>query len=308
MNVARTIAEVRGAVAEARRQGQSIGLVPTMGAFHEGHLSLMREARAACDLVVVSLFVNPTQFNESTDLAAYPRDEQRDFALAAEAGVEVVFAPAAEEVYSNGFATRISVGAVSGPLEGTQRGPGHFDGVATVVTKLLNIVAPDRAYFGQKDAQQTAVVKRLVRDLNIPVSIEACPTVRASDGLALSSRNARLSATERTRATGLYRALQAARQAIEAGERDPVPALAAGLMELRAYGIEPDYFEIVDPETFTPVQRLRGGVLAVVAAPFEGARLIDNLPIRVPGADAQGPKTTIVAARERPMKSARRAA
>ncbi len=308
MNTARTIVEVRTAVAEARQRGRSIGLVPTMGAFHEGHLSLMRAARAACDLVVVSLFVNPTQFNEPSDLAAYPHAEQRDLALAAETGVDVVFAPAAEEVYESGFVTHISVGAVSGPLEGAQRGPGHFDGVATIVTKLLNIVTPDRAYFGQKDAQQMAVVKRLVRDLNIPVSIEVCPTVRASDGLALSSRNARLSAAEREQASALYRALQAAQEAIEAGERESAAALAAGREELRAQGIEPEYFEIVDPETFTSVPRPEGRVLAVIAAPLGGTRLIDNLPIQVPGAETQGPDTTIVAARERPMKPARHAA
>jgi pantoate--beta-alanine ligase len=308
MKIARTIAEVRTALAEARRQGRSIGLVPTMGAFHEGHLSLMRAARAACEVVVVSLFVNPTQFNEPSDLAVYPRDEQRDSALAAEAGVDLVFAPAAEEMYANGFATRVSVGAVTGQLEGAQRGTGHFDGVATVVTKLFNIVAPERAYFGQKDAQQTAVIKRLVRDLNIPVSIEVCPTVRASDGLALSSRNARLSATERTRASALYRALEAARAAIEAGERESSPVLAAGLKELRANGIEPDYFEIVHPETFTAVPRLEGRVLAVIAAPVGGARLIDNLPIQVPGAESEATNTTTVAARARPMKPARHAA
>jgi pantoate--beta-alanine ligase len=327
MRIARTIAEVRTAVAAARRRGSSIGLVPTMGAFHEGHLSLMRRARAGCEVVAVSLFVNPTQFNDRSDLEAYPRDEQRDLALAAEAGVDVLFAPAAEEIYASGFATRISVGGVSGPLEGAHRGPEHFEGVATVVAKLVNIVTPDRVYFGQKDAQQTAVVKRLVRDLNIPVSIEVCPTVRAGDGLALSSRNARLKPQERMRATGLYRALRAAHDAIEAGERDPRGAVAAGLKELRARGIEPEYFEIVDPETFTPVRRLHGEVLAVLAAGFEGARLIDNLLIRVPRSEthdsgaiaaptqgacppgAQAPDhTLIVATCKRPMKPARHAA
>ncbi len=302
-----------------------MGLVPTMGAFHEGHLSLMREARAGCELVVVSLFVNPTQFNEPSDLRAYPRDEQSDLALAAEAGVNVVFVPAMEEIYASGFATRVSVGGVSDPLEGEHRGAEHFDGVATVVAKLLNIVGPDRAYFGQKDAQQAGVVKRLVRDLNIPVAIEVCPTVRATDGLALSSRNARLPDEERVRAGGLYQALRAAHEAIEAGARDPEPAVAAGLRELRACGIEPEYFEIVDPETFIPVQRVQGSVLAVVAASLAGVRLIDNLPIQVsgveaPGTDADsapgdqvpGPQapsnTTIVAARERPMKPAGHAA
>ena len=178
----RSVADVRAAVSQARRAGASIGLVPTMGAFHEGHLSLMRRARERCDRVVVSLFVNPAQFNEQADLDRYPRDECRDAALAAEAGVDILFAPPTEQMYPPGFTTTVSIGGVTESLEGTARGRGHFDGVATVVTKLFNIVSPDVAYFGQKDAQQVAVIRQLVRDLDIPVRIEACPTVREPDG------------------------------------------------------------------------------------------------------------------------------
>ena len=302
MKIARTVSDTRAVVAHARRAGRKVGLVPTMGAFHEGHLSLMRRARTACDLVVVSLFINPAQFEDPADLEAYPRDEGRDAALAAEVGVDLLFAPAPDEIYPEGFATRVSVGAVGETLEGAHRGSDHFDGVSTVVVKLLNIVGPDAVYFGQKDAQQTAVVKRLVRDLDIPVSVEICPTVRAEDGLALSSRNVRLSATERVRATALFRALRAAEQVIASGESHPAAAIVAGRRELRSSGIEPDYFELVDPQTFLPVRALSSDVLAVVAASLEGARLIDNLPIHVSGTDAKGNHNTTVAADERALE------
>ena len=202
----RSVAELRSALAPARRAGRRIGLVPTMGALHEGHLSLIRRARANCDVVVMSLFVNPTQFNEQTDLNAYPRDEQRDARLAEAERVDVMFAPAVEEVYPTGFDTTVTVSGLTETLEGAQRGRSHFDGVATVVTKLFNMVVPDVAYFGQKDAQQAVIVKHLVRDLDIPVRIEVCPTVREPDGLALSSRNVLLSVTDRERATALHRA------------------------------------------------------------------------------------------------------
>jgi pantoate--beta-alanine ligase len=288
VRIVRTVAETRTASAEARRLGRKIGLVPTMGAFHEGHLSLMRRARADCDVVVVSLFVNPTQFNDPADLDAYPRDERRDATLAAEVGADLLFAPAPQEIYTNDFATYVSVGAVGETLEGAHRGPEHFDGVSTIVLKLLNIVGPDAVYFGQKDAQQTAVVKRLVHDLDVPVAVEICPTVRAPDGLALSSRNARLSPTERVRATALYRSLRAAEKLIVSGERDPQVATNAARQVLSSSGIEPDYFELVDPQTFLPLRGLSGDVLAVVAAALEGARLIDNLIIQVPGAQRQG--------------------
>src|SRR6185437_10678172 len=197
MNVVHTVAELRAALVGPRRAGQTIGLVPTMGAFHDGHLSLMRRARRDCDVVVVSLFVNPAQFNDPADLERYPRDHERDRALAAELGVDHLFAPAVEEVYPPGFATTVSVSGITEALEGAHRGRAHFDGVATVVTKLFNMVSPDVAYFGQKDAQQALVIRRLVRDLDMPVRIEVCPTVRESDGLALSSRNAHLSAADR---------------------------------------------------------------------------------------------------------------
>ena len=310
MKVLRTVAETRAAVGKARRSGLKVGLVPTMGAFHEGHLSLMRRARSDCDVVVVSLFVNPTQFNTPADLDAYPRDEREDAALAAEAGVDLLFAPAADEIYANDFATSVSVGAVGEPLEGAHRGPRHFDGVSTVVLKLLNIVGPDVVYFGQKDAQQTVVIRRLVRDLDVPVSIEVCPTVRAPDGLALSSRNVRLSPGERKRATALYRSLSAAETVIASGERDPAAAREAALRVLSSSEIEPDYFEFVDPQNFAPLRAVKGDeVLALVAATLESARLIDNLIIPVPGArqrgtrvpdaEAEGNHNTIVAASQR---------
>jgi pantoate--beta-alanine ligase len=282
MNVVRTVAELRGALAPARREGRSIGLVPTMGALHDGHLSLMRRARQECDVVVVSLFVNPTQFNETADLAGYPRDEARDAALAAELGVDWLFAPPAEEVYPAGFATTVSVDGVTDRLEGEHRGRAHFAGVATVVCKLLNMAAPDVAYFGQKDAQQTVVIRRMVRDLDIPARIEVCPTVRAADGLALSSRNALLSPRDRERATALHRALSAVRAAVAAGERDPARAAAAGLDELLAAGATVEYLQLVDPATMSPPAVIDRDVLAVVAARVGEVRLIDNVAIELP--------------------------
>jgi pantoate--beta-alanine ligase len=226
--------------------------------------------------VVVYLFVNPTQFNEAADLAAYPRDEQRDAALAANEGVDLLFAPPREEVYPPGFATTVSVSGVTEALEGEHRGPGHFHGVATVVTKLLNMVWPDVAYFGQKDAQQAVVIRRLVRDLDIPVRIELCPTVREPDGLAMSSRNARLSQDERARALALRRALDAAVQVVASGERDPAVARERALFELDSAGITPEYFELVSAQTLVPVPRIEGDVLALVAARVGDTRLIDN--------------------------------
>jgi pantoate--beta-alanine ligase len=247
-----------------------------MGAFHEGHLSLMRRARQDCELVVVSLFVNPAQFNDADDLDAYPRDAERDTELAAELGVDYLFAPGVDEVYPPGFATTVSVGGVTEPLEGAHRGRAHFDGVTTVVTKLFNIVAPDIAYFGQKDAQQALVIRRLVRDLDMPVRIEVCPTVREPDGLALSSRNARLSPANRRRAAALSRALKAAQEAVHAGGRDPGAARAAALAELSSASIEPDYLELVSKDTLAPVSRIDGEVLVLLAARVGSTRLIDN--------------------------------
>src|SRR3954451_11611987 len=203
MKTVRTIADLRSALRAPRRDGRRIGLVPTMGALHEGHLSLVQRAATTCDVVVVTLFVNPSQFDEAADLAAYPRDEARDARLAAQAGATILFAPPADEVYPPGFDTTITVGGVSAPLEGEVRGAAHFAAVATVVCKLLNMAQPDVAFFGQKDAQQVAVIRRLVRDLDIPVQIEVGATVREHDGLALSSRNARLREDERERALAL---------------------------------------------------------------------------------------------------------
>jgi pantoate--beta-alanine ligase len=276
MNVIHTVAELRAALLEPRRAGRTIGLVPTMGAFHEGHLSLMRQARRDCDVVVVSLFVNPAQFTDPADLERYPRDRERDEALASELGVDHLFAPAVEEVYPPGFATNVSVAGITETLEGAHRGRAHFDGVTTVVTKLFNMVGPDVAYFGQKDAQQALVIRRLVRDLDMPVRIEVCPTVREADGLALSSRNAHLSPADRVRAAALHRALAAVQAAVGAGQRDAATLRERARAELEAAAIEPDYFELVSTDTLAPVSRIDGAVLAVLAAHVGGTRLIDN--------------------------------
>jgi pantoate--beta-alanine ligase len=277
MQTVRTIAELRRLLADARADGRSVGLVPTMGALHEGHLALLRAARDACDVVVISLFVNPAQFAAGEDLEAYPRDEAADAELARGAGVDLLFAPAVEAIYPAGFATSVVVRGVSERLEGAARGAEHFAGVATVVTKLLNIVAPDVAYFGQKDAQQAVVIRRLVADLDIPVAIAVCPTVRADDGLALSSRNAYLTAREREQAAGLARALEHAAALIAAGERDGSVAAAAARRELDADQIEPEYLEIVDPQTLNAVELVDEPVLVAVAARIGSARLIDNV-------------------------------
>ncbi len=277
MRTLRTISDLRSALGSSRRAGRRIGLVPTMGALHEGHLSLIRRARRDCEIVVVTLFVNPGQFDEAADLRAYPRDEARDAELAAEAGADVLFAPAPGEIYPPGFATTVSVAGVTETLEGRSRGAAHFASVATVVAKLLNIAQPAVAYFGQKDAQQVAVVRRLVRDLDIPVAIEVGPTVRESDGLALSSRNMLLRDGGRERAVALPRALEAARDAVERGERDAGAIAAAARTAMSAIGVEPEYLELVAPDTFSPVRHVDGEpVLVAVAARVGDVRLIDN--------------------------------
>ena len=277
MKIVRTVADLRAALREPRRAGRRIGLVPTMGALHDGHLSLVEQAAASCDEVVVSLFVNPAQFDEAADLDAYPRDEARDAALAETAGASLLFAPPPEEVYPPGFATTVTVGEVSAPLEGEFRGEAHFAGVATVVCKLLNMAGPDVAFFGQKDAQQVAVIRRLVRDLDIPVRIEVGATVREPDGLALSSRNARLLAGDRDRALALSRALQAVRARAAAGERDAAALAAAGRDAMTELHVEPEYLALVAPDTFTPVRSVGSGrVLVAVAARVGDVRLIDN--------------------------------
>jgi pantoate--beta-alanine ligase len=275
----RTIAELRAALGPARTEGRTIGLVPTMGAFHGGHLSLMRRAREQCDEVVVSLFVNPAQFDEGADLAAYPRDQERDAILASEIGVDFLFAPPLEEVYPPGFTTTVSVSGLTETLEGEHRGRGHFEGVTTIVTKLFNMVGPDVAYFGQKDAQQVAVIRRLVRDLDIPIAIEVCPIVRDRDGVALSSRNVHLSGSQRARATALSKALAAAQQAVAAGERDPASVTEIARTELASADLEPEYLELVSADTLAPLQQIDGDALVVVAARLGRVRLIDNQPL-----------------------------
>ena len=276
MRIVRTVAEVRAAVSAARSTGATVGLVPTMGAFHDGHLSLMRAARAAHDLVVVSLFVNPTQFGANEDLSTYPRDEARDAALAETTGVDVLFAPAVPEIYPEGFATSIHVAGLTDVLDGARRGAHHFDGVATVVTKLFGIVRPDAAYFGEKDAQQVLVVRRVVRDLDLDVRIVACPIVREADGLAMSSRNVYLDSDARVQATALSRALDAATAVFEAGERDAASILSAAHLVLDDAGIAPEYLEVRDAETLASVTRIDRDALLAVAAPVGAARLIDN--------------------------------
>jgi pantoate--beta-alanine ligase len=283
MRTVRTIAAVRAELRGARRAERVIGLVPTMGALHDGHLSLIRQARSRCDVVVASLFVNPAQFNAAGDLAAYPRDEDRDAALAAEAGADVLFAPALDEVYPPGFGTTVHVSRLTETLEGEHRGVSHFDGVTTVVTKLLNMVGPDVAFFGQKDAQQALVVRALVRDLDLPVRIEVCPTVREPDGLALSSRNVHLQGADRERALALHDALAAAEASLAAGERDAEILRAAALAAMRGRGVEPDYLELVHPDDLSPVARVDGEVLVAVAASVGSTRLIDNTILNANG-------------------------
>jgi pantoate--beta-alanine ligase len=296
MRTLRSVAALREELAPARREGLSIGLVPTMGALHEGHLALIRHAREHCDLVVVSLFVNPAQFNERSDLERYPRDEDADSELAAAAGADVLFAPSVEEVYPAGFATSVEVLGVSERLEGESRGAAHFRGVATIVTKLLCMALPDVAYFGQKDAQQVVVIRRLAADLNLPVRIEALPTVREPDGLAMSSRNALLSPAERERALALPAALDAVTRLAAGGERSAEALLAAGRGAL-SEGISLDYLALVDPETLEPITRLERPALLAIAARVGSVRLIDNTtlqPAETP-ADGQHPPGKAIA-------------
>lgn len=263
----------------------SVGFVPTMGALHAGHLALVRRARAECERVVVSIFVNPAQFGPQEDLARYPRDLPRDLALLGGEGVDLVFTPTPAIVYPPGFSTWVGVEALTERWEGATR-PGHFRGVATVVLKLLNLVEPDRAYFGEKDYQQLRVVERMVRDLNVPTTIVPCPTVREPDGLAMSSRNVYLDAAQRQAATVLYRALTAARQACQRGQRDPA-RLAADVE--RTLAAEPlvkiDYVAVVDPLSLEPIAAItERGAVCCVAARVGAVRLIDNLVLAAPAA------------------------
>jgi pantoate--beta-alanine ligase len=270
--------EIVATFADARRQGRGVvGLVPTMGYLHEGHLSLVAAAREQTDTVTMSLFVNPLQFGEGEDLDRYPRDLERDAALAADAGVDVLFAPALDEMYPTAPVTRVVVAAMSSGLEGLTR-PDHFDGVATVVTKLLAGVQPHRAYFGRKDAQQLAVVRRLVHDLSIPVEIVGCPIIRDASGIALSSRNAYLSADERNAALGLSRGLMAAADAAEAGERDgpTLEAIARTAME-SATGVRPEYATLAATSDVRRLASLDEPAFLAVAARVGSTRLIDNI-------------------------------
>ncbi len=277
MRTVRTVAELRATLAPARREGSTIGLVPTMGALHEGHLSLIERAREQCDQVVVSLFVNPAQFNERSDLERYPRRLEHDSALAARAGADVLFAPSVEEVYPPGFATSVEVLGITERLEGAHRGAEHFRGVSTVVTKLLCMALPDVAYFGQKDAQQVLVIRRLIRDLNLPIRIEVCPTVREPDGLAMSSRNALLDERERDQALSLYAALRAVEGYATRGERRAERLLEAGHQKLVARGVHAEYLELVEPDTLERIEWLERPALLAVAAQVGATRLIDNL-------------------------------
>lgn len=281
-----TVVEVRRRCDETRRAGGSVGLVPTMGFFHDGHRSLMRAARADTDLVVVSLFVNPTQFGADEDLAGYPRDLEGDRVAAAAEGVDVLFVPSVAEMYPDEPRTTVHVDGLTERLCGASR-PTHFDGVATVVTKLFSIVGPCRAYFGRKDAQQLAVIRRLATDLNLPVDVVGCPLVREPDGLARSSRNAYLDPDDRAAATVLWRALSAVADAVTAGERDgaTLQALAASVISTEPR-VRLDYAELVDANTMQPASRVDGMVVLAVAAVVGRARLIDNLTITAIGAEA----------------------
>jgi pantoate--beta-alanine ligase len=276
MKVCATIAEARAACGDRRARRQRLGLVPTMGALHEGHLSLVRAAKAQCDAVAVSIFVNPTQFGPTEDLSKYPRQFDQDCRLLEKEGVEMVFAPPVEEIYPPGAVTWVLVEGLSEKLDGRSR-PGHFRGVTTIVAKLFHIIEPEAAFFGQKDAAQLAVIRRMVRDLSFPVEIVACPIVREPDGLAMSSRNAYLNREERVRALVLQRALQEARNHFEGGERSAAKLISAGKEVIAGEPqVRVDYFEIVDPDTLDLVERISQRSLVAVAAFVGSTRLIDN--------------------------------
>ncbi len=272
-----TIHEMRNASRGFRRAGKRLGFVPTMGALHEGHLSLVRAARASCDAVAASIFVNPTQFAPNEDLAKYPRTFERDHEFLQREGVDLLFAPSVEEMYPAGAVTWVTVDGLSDKLDGRSR-PGHFRGVATVVAKLFHIVEPDAAFFGQKDAAQVAIIRRMVRDLDLPVEIVACPIVRDPDGLAMSSRNAYLNSEQRKQALALHRSLVRIQEIADAGERNADKLVAAGREEFaRENSVRLDYFEIVNPETLDPVPEVSKGALVAVAAFVGSTRLIDNI-------------------------------
>jgi pantoate--beta-alanine ligase len=276
MKICATIQEARAACRDAGAGRKRLGLVPTMGALHEGHLSLVRAAKAQCDAVAVSIFVNPTQFGPTEDLSKYPRQFDRDCQLLEKEGVEILFAPSVDEIYPDGAVTWVLVGGLSEKLDGRSR-PGHFRGVTTIVAKLFNIVEPYAAFFGQKDAAQLAVIRRMVEDLNFPIEIVACPIVRESDGLAMSSRNAYLNREERGRALVLRRSLHQVQREFQNGEKIAARLISAAK---EVFAREPqvalDYFEIVDPDKLDPVERIAQKTLVAVAAYVGSTRLIDN--------------------------------
>lgn len=276
------VRDLRDMLDSVRREGKKIGFVPTMGALHEGHLSLVRASRDECDYTVVSIYVNPSQFGPGEDLDQYPRTLEADLDALAQYAVPLAFVPSNEEVYPDGFATWVEVGSVAGPLEGACR-PGHFRGVATIVLKLFEMVRPDVAYFGQKDYQQALVIRRMVEDLNVPIAIRVCPIVREPDGLAMSSRNAYLDPDARQRAVVLWKSLCLAGELVEQGERDAA-VIAEKMRELirQAEDAKIDYVALVDPDTLEPVRGIRGRTLAALAVRIGGTRLIDNCLLELP--------------------------
>ncbi|WP_425466113.1 pantoate--beta-alanine ligase [Ostreiculturibacter nitratireducens] len=278
MMIVRSVAELRAKVAAWRRAEEIVGVVPTMGALHAGHLSLVEAAKGACDRVIVTIFVNPKQFNNPEDLAKYPRTEERDAELLDPHGVDVVFAPPASEVYPDGFATKVSVAGLGDPLCGAHR-PGHFDGVATVVTKLFGMTNADRAFFGEKDWQQLQIVRRLVKDLNLPVEITGCPTLRDPDGVAMSSRNGRLSPEDRAKACVLPRAMQDAAAAIASGGTAAEALATARTAILEAGFAEVEYLELRAAEDLAPLERPDRPARIFAAAWLGGVRLIDNIAV-----------------------------
>lgn len=282
MQVVKTKTQLRAALQPHRREGRSVGFVPTMGYLHDGHLALVQRARRENDVVAVSIFVNPTQFGPNEDLAAYPRDLERDLALLEQAGTDIVFCPAVEELYPPGYMTYVHIeGAITGTLCGRSR-PGHFRGVATIVSKLFHLVMPRRAYFGQKDAQQVAVIQQMVRDLDFDLEVVPCATVREADGLALSSRNTFLTAAQRARAPMIHQALQDARSTIAAGERRAVKVVERIKDRLAAMDDSTiDYVSIVDARTLVDLDTVGGEVLIAVAIRVGRTRLIDNIRVQV---------------------------
>lgn len=278
MQVVRSVAELRAVTGGWRQAGDSVAVVPTMGALHDGHLSLVAQARDACDRVIVTLFVNPTQFDRPEDLAKYPRTENRDRAVLEPAGVDLLFMPGVDEVYPPGFATTVSVSGLTSGMCGDFR-PGHFDGMATIVAKLFLMTGAHRAFFGEKDWQQLQIVRRLAADLNIPIEVTGCPTVREADGLAMSSRNARLSPPDRAAAPTLYAALTHAAQRLRGGE-DPAPVLEAARAEILAGGFaRVEYLDLRHPQTLTPLDRFDGPARLLAAAWLGPVRLIDNVAV-----------------------------